>query len=250
MNIKINFYSWAAFSAYSIVNGLIYSWAFWDKFDINILQYTSIQDLLPSIIFLITLPIAALILYFIFIHYWNKINDYMLKLAFNQIHAFYATSRPYNLKKILDYLYDAMVITGTVLVLIFTPNSVRITIIITLVSFAIYKFTLLKTNFFSELGEYRSVVLLILATIPVIIMLLAEYNADKILSGKDTFIVKSDSLCTSDDNNSYRYIASISDKAFSISTHDGSICISKYNYLKLTREKNTEFKGETSVNKI
>ncbi|HDZ8014066.1 TPA: hypothetical protein RUS85_004733 [Citrobacter amalonaticus] len=250
MNLKINFYSWAAFSAYSIFNGLIYSWAFWNKFDINILQYTSIQDLLPSIIFLIALPIAVLILYFIFMYYWNKINDRIWKITFKAIHSIYLPSRPYNLKKILDLFQNVTIIIGTVLVLILVPNSIRITIAIILGLLAIYKLIQLRTTFLSELGEYRNVALLILATIPAIIILLAEYNADKILSGKDTFIVKSDSSCTSDSNNNYRYIASISDKAFSISTIDGSICIFKYNYLKLTREKATEVKDEIPVNRI
>ncbi|WNY85633.1 hypothetical protein [Leclercia adecarboxylata] len=250
MNVKINFYSWAAFSAYSIFNGLIYSWAFWNKFDINILQYTSIQDLLPSIIFLIALPIAAIILYFIFMYYWNKVNDRIWKITFKVIHSNYSPSRPYNLKKILDFSQNAIAITGTALALILAPNSIRITIAITLGLLAIYKLIQIRTTFLSELGEYRNVALLVLATIPAIIILLAEYNADKILNGKDTFIVKSDSLCTSESNNRYRYIASISDKAFSISTIDGSICIFKYNYLKLTREKATEVKVEIPVNRI
>lgn len=250
MNVKINFYSWAAFSAYSIFNGLIYSWAFWNKFDINILQYTSIQDLLPSIIFLIALPVAALILYFIFMYYWNKINDQILKLLLKVIHSIYLPPRPYNLKKIFDALYDAIGVIVTILALILAPNSIRITIAIILLLFSLYKLIQLRTNFLSELGEYRNVALLILATIPAIIILLAEYNADKILSGKDTFIVKSDVSCASDSKNSYRYIASISDKAFSISTIDGSICIFKYNYLKLTHEKANEIKYETPVNRI
>lgn len=236
MNIKVNVYSWAALSAYAISNGLIYSWAFWNKFNINILQYVSINDLLPSIIFLITLPLLALIAYVISMHFWNKINKIITDRVFFHIKKAYTPLRPYNIDKILDILSKMASSIALIIVLFIAPNSIKITVAIFMFSYVAYKIIYRKTNILAECGEYRYAVLLILAIAPAVIFVLAEYNADKIIEGNNTYIVSSDSPCISDPKSQYRYIASISDKAFAFSLQDRSVCIFKYDYLKLKHE--------------
>ena len=66
-------------------------------------------------------------------------------------------------------------------------------------------------------------------------------NSTDILLGRHTLLVKSDTQCKSSDNTKYRYISSISDKAFALSLKDGSICIFKYNHLELIPEKKAQF---------
>ncbi|WP_417654521.1 hypothetical protein, partial [Klebsiella oxytoca] len=61
MAITVKALSWTSFTAYAIANGLIYSWSFWRAFDINVLQYSAINDLLPSILFSIIIPILLII---------------------------------------------------------------------------------------------------------------------------------------------------------------------------------------------
>ncbi|WP_224376697.1 hypothetical protein, partial [Klebsiella michiganensis] len=61
MSITVKALSWTSFTAYAIANGLTYSWSFWRAFDINVLQYSAINDLLPSILFSIIIPILLII---------------------------------------------------------------------------------------------------------------------------------------------------------------------------------------------
>jgi hypothetical protein len=96
-----------------------------------------------------------------------------------------------------------------------------------------------KTTFLMELKIGRKLAIFILCFIPVACYLWGYVNSTKILKGRDTLLVQSDGQCKSAPNTQYRYISSISDKAFAISLTDGSICIFKYNSLKLTPEKKT-----------
>ncbi|MNB94614.1 hypothetical protein D3C75_417700 [compost metagenome] len=236
MNIKVNFYSWATLSAYAVINGLIYSWSFWSKFDINVLQYVAINDLLPSIIFLLTLPVIALIILFIFMYYWEKINNIIMDKYFAIFKKYYSPIRPYNLSKIYRCLMSTGGVIALIILLIIGPNTLRFMLLFCMALIALHHVTLRKTNILIECGEYRSIILMILVTIPIITYAIAEYNAKNILKGVNTFLVTSDSPCTADRNMQYRFIAAISDKVFSLSIKDGSVCIFKYNYIKLEHE--------------
>lgn len=239
MNIRINIYSWATLSAYAIINGLIYSWLFWSKFEINVLQYVAINDLLPSIIFLLTLPVILLIILFILMYYWEKINGIILNGYFAIIKKHFVPLRPYNLSKLYKYITSTGAVITLIILLITGPNELRLMLMFCMALIALHHVALRKTNILIECGEYRNTILMILMTIPIITFALAEYNAKNILKGVNTFLVTSDSPCTTDKQMQYRFIAAISDKAFALSIKNGSVCIFKYNYIKLERETNS-----------
>lgn len=96
-----------------------------------------------------------------------------------------------------------------------------------------------KTTFLMELKIGRKLAILILCFIPVACYFWGHITSTKIMNGKDTLLVQSDGQCKSTPTTKYRYISSISDKAFAMSLADGSICIFKYNSLKLTPEKSS-----------
>jgi len=83
----------------------------------------------------------------------------------------------------------------------------------------------------------------IICFLPILFLSKGVYNAEKIIDGKDTFLIESNSNCTSDPSVRYRFIDNISDKAFALSLKDNSICIFKYDYIKLIKENSNNESG-------
>jgi len=96
-----------------------------------------------------------------------------------------------------------------------------------------------KTNFLVSLKRKRRAAIIIICLIPFICGSWATKNAYNIIHGNDTLLIDADTKCNSAMGTQYRYISSLSDKAFALSLKDGSICVFKYNYLKLTPENKT-----------
>lgn len=80
----------------------------------------------------------------------------------------------------------------------------------------------------------------ILCFMPVFFLSRGVFEGDKILAGENTFLVESNSLCSSKENDKYRYIDVMADKAFALSLKDNSICIFKFENLKLIRENKSQ----------
>ncbi|MCE9979204.1 hypothetical protein, partial [Leclercia adecarboxylata] len=80
MNIELKITLWALASAYALGNSFIYSWTFWTAFDINILQFASITDIIPSIIYNLILPFAILVLSVIAAEIWGRIKENIGKI--------------------------------------------------------------------------------------------------------------------------------------------------------------------------
>lgn len=237
MKFNFNISLWAIFSAYAITNGLIYSWAFWSTFKVNILQYVTVYDLMASIIYLIAGPFAIFVIYSIFVRVGflaTPVPKITPKLSTNTTPPKLALRLKYYLNNVFNLLsfafYYFMTVTTyndsigykklIVLFLIFLP----IMMMLLNITSAVYK----------DKIPFNSVVLSVIIAAPFFLFLNAKSKADDIINGRDTFLVQSDSECLS--NNKFRYISTIGDKAFAISLNDNSLCVFKYNYLKLIEE--------------
>ncbi|WP_407211539.1 hypothetical protein [Enterobacter hormaechei] len=248
MTIEYKITLWAMACAYAIGTSFLYSWAFWSVFDINILQFASFSEIFPSILYTITIPCILVIIAFSAVNLWeyfyDKIND-----AFER----HITSKLKHFEIAKNLLLVIVIITNLVAGAFSTfkaykdptptPDFPWSDFFQAMIPFAIAIIAIFliskKTTFLMELKIGRKLAIFIICFIPVACYLWGHVNSTKIMNGRDTLLVQSDGQCKSAPNTQYRYISSISDKAFAMSLSDGSICIFKYNSLKLTPEKHS-----------
>ncbi|WP_410753375.1 hypothetical protein [Citrobacter youngae] len=249
MNIELKITLWALACAYAIGNSFIYSWAFWSVFDINILQFSSFSDILPSILYTITIPCIIVAVGFVCAQVWEKFKQKAYLTIENEM-----SSRIKNyeaIKNIVILLSSLLMLIGSITGLVVVNKSedtslltdgsgwidliqVGIPFILSmLVCYLIIK----KTTFLNQLKLTRNLAIIIISFIPVVCYFWGHINSTRIINGKNTFLVESDTQCNSSPGTKYRYISSISDKVFAMSVTDDSICIFKYNSLKLTPEQ-------------
>ncbi|EIV6849915.1 hypothetical protein L9335_001648 [Klebsiella aerogenes] len=246
MTIEYKITLWAMACAYAIGTSFLYSWAFWSVFDINILQFASFSEIFPSILYTIAIPCILVIIAFSIINLWEyfhtNINEALKK---------HITAKLKFFEKIKNISLAVVIITNLASVALSlidaykepTPDFPWTDFFQAMIAFAIAVIAIYliskKTTFLMELKIGRKLAIFILCFIPVACYLWGHINSTKIMKGRDTLLVQSDGQCKSTPNTQYRYISSISDKAFAMSLTDGSICIFKYNSLKLTPEKKT-----------
>jgi len=252
MNNQIRILSLATFTLYSIFNGIIYQWSFWDYFNINIMQYISINDLLPSIAISIALPIAALGAYvfiaslFINSEFFgraiesriNKVvlyNDNFEKSGRYEIESHATKIKP----KFILILVFILAVLFCLLAYAYraTPLSIIKNLVILILCVSIWHFLLGVKELRASFGKYAFPIILTLSMMPQVMLVSGTVNARYILKGKNSFIVKSESICKKDNKNEkFRFIANVSDKAFAYSLTDNSLCIFKYESLTLIKE--------------
>ncbi|MCQ8231772.1 hypothetical protein [Pectobacterium carotovorum] len=61
-------------------------------------------------------------------------------------------------------------------------------------------------------------------------------DAKDILSGKNTFLVESNVSCSPNKEQKFRYISTLSSNGFAYAPSDNSLCVFKYEYMKLSKE--------------
>lgn len=240
MAITVKALSWTSFTAYAIANGLTYSWSFWRAFDINVLQYSAINDLLPSILFSIIIPILLIIAAILISYAYSLLIDFFIFKKADKILKRYQS---YTLKNkglslsVLMYRYNvAISLIGAVIAVFVVPKDWKPLFIIFVPSIVACYLIIEKTMILHEFGKFRNLAIFTLAFMPAGFYSVGTFNAQNIINGVKTYIISSDTPCTTDSHDSYRYIATISDKVFALSLKDKSVCIFKYNFLKLTPE--------------
>lgn len=260
MNEKIKIFSVASFSIYAIINGIVYQWSFWDEFNINIMQFMSINDLLPSIAISIALPVTILVAYsfFMSIIFSNRI--------FGKIFKVKQGDRPSTL---IEMLNDMTITTpssskkGNLFIALFI-----VMFAITLGSYSVYLYStgeykeiimlivacfiinfLVRTDFvMNHLGNYAFQSILAISLMPHLMCASGIINAKRIQHGKNSYIVKSASICKKENKHEkFRFIANVSDKAFAYSLSDKSICIFKYDTLLLIKESELNENTQTPL---
>lgn len=261
MNIELKITLWALACTYALVNSFIYSWTFWTAFDINILQFASITDILPSIIYTLTIPFVVVILSMIGNEIWTRLNNKIESMLDDLLGSYIK-----NYKKIKFYSRILASIAlciglGVAAVSIakslpkgppadpIAIKSILKFIIPFIITFAAIYFIIHKTAFLGTI-KYRRVLIFCICLLPITSYIWALANSADILKGRNTLLVNSDAQCKSPDKTKYRYISSISDKAFALSLKDGSICIFKYNHLELIPENKAQFTEALDSSKL
>lgn len=221
-------------SVYVLMLSTSYLWGFWGHFNINILNYIGVTDIIKATIIPMIIALAM----------------YLTQVAMgvfnspkpNSIENFSSKGRAEKFDIILRYSYIiliASIMLASVIYNIINGSKMqRYASIGWFLATAIY-FTTFTNSKILEFIPLKNKVLpyAMICYLPIVFLHRGVYEGDRIQSGKDTFLIESNSICSSDNKNKYRFIDSIGDKVFALSLKDNSICIFKYEYLKLIKEK-------------
>lgn len=259
MNIDFKLTPWAIASTYALCNSFIYSWFFWLEFKINILQFASFSDLIPSIIYIIVLPCLLMILSAVLTFLWNDSLPHILSYLLSFFGRW--TKRNLLLSSIVLFTLPCILIAIGTILLFNSDNASKSMITKNITSFIFYFIIVLtsiciafildlKSEFLSYLKAFRRITIVSIIVTPAICYVMANINAKSIINGVNTSLIVTDIRCSDNPNEQFRYIASISDKAFALSLTDGSICVFKYNYLKLTPEKDSGYEVKIATSTI
>lgn len=249
VNGKIRITLWASFIAYGILNAIIYSWFFWSKFNVNIMHFATINDLLPFIFYTMTAPILLIFITFLFLSVW----DLVLGHVFPKIDAI---AQRHNINSLFIILVKVLLMVLFVfiifytLLLIYPGYSLEVMLndesgwLKSLIGFsaAIIGGVLSRVKtFFPEVRRLRSIIFGLFLATPGFTYAYADDQAGYIMKGINTFIITSKVDCDSRPGEKFRYISTISDKTFALSLLDGSVCIYKYSHLRLQKEEKIHY---------
>ncbi|MGA4618723.1 hypothetical protein ACTM71_02390 [Citrobacter portucalensis] len=221
-------------SAYLLFSSASYLWGFWGHFEVNIFNYIGVSDIIKSVIWPMAITLVMYLIQVAMNVYNSPKPNSTLKLS--------GLSGEQKAKNILSHSYlliMLLIVVGAVVYTLATGNKMQRYAAVGWI-IAVIVFCATMKN--SELMDYipfknKTLTYSIIIFMPVLFLTRGVSEGERILSGKDTFIIESKSLCPGTENSKYRYIDVISDKAFALSLKDNSICIFKYDYLKLTKER-------------
>lgn len=221
-------------SAYLLLLSVAYLWGFWGHFDINILNFIGVSDIIKSVIWPMTI---ALVMYIVQVAL-NVFNGPKPKSTT----GFSTKTKHEKIITIIEFSYMTLILlialAGVAYSLISGTKMQKYAAIGWILSSVLY-FTTYKNR---EIMEYfpfknKSFIYCLVCFLPVLFLSNGVYQGNRITTGIDTFLIESNSTCTSNDSNKYRYIDAVGDKAFALSLKDNSVCIFKYEYLKLIKEQ-------------
>ncbi len=241
MNNKINLLSGAAISVYCLVCGVLYTAGFWSFFKINALQFIDLNDIIKSV----AVPIGtAVIIYAVnvilnsyYIPDKETTDNYLKEGGVLKVWIYF-------IRTIIFFSCVGFIVAIFLNIFYFEPQYKILGYAMTLAS-ASFFFIFFKTDFLSEFGKLRPMLITLICFMPIVSLNGGLHDGERILKGNDTYIVTTDSGCIgAHSDEKYRYISTLSDKVFAMSLKDGSVCVFKYNYIKLTKEKESQNSNE------
>lgn len=237
--MKLNLLSGAAITAYLIMCSSLYLWTFWLHFDINILQFIDTGDIIKAAA-LPTIPMIFLLISNVAMQHYNMM-DVQTQSRYEEAGGGF---------KIFSYAAKGYLFVLAVLGIgilcnavykIFTGDlSIKYSSIALLLGAAAAFFLMFKSNFLEDWGKIRFIIISVLCYAPTHYMNKGIEDASDIIAGKNTYILETNLKCSNNKNDKFRYIATLSEKVFSINLSDNSLCIQRYDFLSLTRERNAK----------
>ncbi|CNH79258.1 Uncharacterised protein [Yersinia frederiksenii] len=230
--MKINFMSGAIVSAYLLICGVLYLWGFWMHFGLNILQFVDTSDIVKATL----IPVVGAIIMFIV---QALLNEYNAPKS-EQTKRFIQAGGVFKIYAYFQYTLVILMGVGAVLLLgyaLFTVDRFERYCIYALgLGFVVFYMIQSKTTFLSELNQARGLVLFITSLLPALFFSHGIFDGKNVFQGVNTYLVDTNTPCSENKNEKFRYIANLSNKMFSLSLADGSICIQNYEYLRLKKE--------------
>ncbi|MDY1039156.1 hypothetical protein [Lelliottia sp. CFBP8978] len=232
--MKVNFLSSTVFTGYLLACGTLYLWGFWLNFDLNILQFVDIADIVKATI----LPMITSLCLMAVNGVSSMINNPQSEASKN----LWKEGGSYRFAVYLQYAFLLFVTLSVIYTLgknfIFGTRVEKYLVAGAILGTVAYFWVLFKTKFLSNLNSARGIVVTFVLGMPLIFMQKGNLDAKEVLNGNNTFIIQSKNLCDkNNENETFRFIGNLSDKGFALSLYNNSLCIFKYENIKLTKEK-------------
>ncbi len=215
---------------YVIFCSISYQWGFWLTFDINILSYLTLTEIVKNSVY------PALPAVFIFLLFLGTAAGSNLITENTTLEK-----GPNKIQRVINSIVGLLLIINISLIIFImieqgaTANGYeKLKGIYPFISFVVYLAVMLnlgKTNIkiLPHIGLFTAVFL------PTVFFFGGTLKSDEILKDKTSgkYVVFEKGICTSTTNNKYKYIEVIDNKVFSLSLKDKSLCIRKAENFKL-----------------
>ncbi|MGP2972830.1 hypothetical protein ACTVMN_09995 [Serratia nematodiphila] len=235
-SMKISWFSSTLITAYLLTCGTLYLWGFWLHFELNILQFINISDIVKSTIW----PMITVLFMYIIQQVISYINNPMSQDSKNLWEA----GGGYRGVVLLQYAFLAFVFISGLYGLgdrfLNGEKADKYFCIGLIFLFSVSLFVAYKTKFLAETGKLRGFSIVIIFLCPMVFMNKGIMDAQDILAGKNSFLVRSNAKCSENTNEKFRYIATLSDKGFAYSLSNKTLCIFNFDYMVLYKEPYTE----------
>ncbi|EMB9642867.1 hypothetical protein [Enterobacter cloacae] len=232
--MKLNLQSGTTLTAYVFTCGSLYLWGFWLHFDLNILQFVDVTDIVKATI----LPMITTLCLWAVQSVTNVINN----PTSDANRELWKAGGGYRYPIYLQWGFFAFIsisaLISFTIMFISGTKAEKYLVIGAILLGCLYLWVLIKTNILAEYKSMRAAILISILGMPLIFMNKGVQDAKNNLKGNNTFLVESDNLCGSNlKDEKFRYIGNLSDKGFAYSLKNNSLCIFKYEYIKLIKEK-------------
>lgn len=232
--MKLNLQSGTALTAYLLTCGSLYLWGFWLHFDLNILQFVDVSDIVKATI----LPMITSLCIMAIQSATNFINNPSSATSRELWNAGGGYRAPIYLQYAFFSFIAITTLIGFITSFISGTKAEKYFVIGFILMGGLYFWILIKTRVLVEYKRTRAAILIAILGMPLVFMQKGIRDAQDVLKGNNTFLVQSDNQCVSKENSEkFRFIGNLSDKGFAYSLKDQSLCIFKYEYIKLTKEK-------------
>lgn len=244
MSTKINL----SLVVYGLVlfSGISYLWGFWIKFDINILSYVALTEIVKASVYP-ALPAIGILAAYSAMDGVNSMSkkqhdEYMeaggIFKGFTYVLKFYCISMM--LLSLGSSVYTALTETG----------YMRLRGLYPLVSLILFLYIIFSNKYLLNLPvNLRVFVVSIFCFLPTVAFAKGYTNGESAMDHNAIgYYVVSSGYCSSTEGERFRYIGVLGSRLFSISSKDNSICISKsedfklvsYNELTLNKQLNMD----------
>lgn len=245
--MKLNLQSGTALTAYVLTCGSLYLWGFWLHFDLNILQFVDVSDIVKATI----LPMITSLCLWVIQSVINMINN----PSSDTSRELWKAGGSYRYPIYFQWGWCAFITISALIsfaaIFIGGTKAEKYFVIGFFLLGGLYLFTLIKTNILAEYKNMRAAILMAILSMPLVFMQKGIHDAQSILKGNNTYLVESNNLCGSDSKDEkFRYIGNLSDKGFAYSLKNNSLCIFKYDYLRLIKEKQINTTGLSWIDRI
>ncbi|WP_308366446.1 MULTISPECIES: hypothetical protein [unclassified Microbulbifer] len=239
-DISIFFYSLALFS------GISYLWGFWIKFDLNILSYVAITDIVKVSVYPALPAIGALGIY--------SAIDGFNTVSKKQYDEDLAKSGKLNkgftyFLKFYGFALVLLSLGGSAYTAITEDGYMRLRGLYPLISMILFLYIIFSNKFLLNIPvKLRVFVVSIVCFLPTVAFNTGYSNGEVAVDhGAEGFYVVGAGQCSSTDSEKFRYISVLGSRLFTISSKDNNICITKSEDFRLIKYNEDDHKKELNA---
>jgi hypothetical protein len=217
----------------ALFSGISYLWGFWVNFDINILSYVALTDIVKASVYP-ALPAIAVLAFYSAMDGYNsmskkKYDDYVEEGGFYKGFTYFVLF--YGIAMTLLGLGNAIYI------LVIETGYLKLKGVYPLISIVLFLYIILSNKFLMKIPvNLRVFIVSIICFLPTYLFHKGYTNgvlaADHESAG---FYIQGKGYCSSSEKEKFRYISVIGSKLFSYSSKDNSICITKAEDFRLIK---------------